>query len=143
VVVRGLRRWWDLTGSERVVIIWSGLLLVFFRAQLLVVPFSSVRATASWLARSRGARRPSAPRTGELVESVARRIPGATCLPIALTGYVVLSRAGWAPVLRIGVARGARSVEAHAWVEVGGVVAVGGTESARFTVVEGKDIMSC
>jgi hypothetical protein len=124
------------------VVIWSGLLLVFFRAQLLVVPFSSVRATASWLARDRAARRPSAIRSGELVGSVARRIPGTTCLPIALTGYVVLGQAGRAPVLRIGVTREAGPVEAHAWVEVKGVVAVGGAEQARFTAVQGKDIMS-
>ena len=85
---------------------------------------------------------PSASRSGELVEAVARRIPGTTCLPIALTGYVVLSRAGREPVLRIGVTREAGSVEAHAWVEVDGVAAVGGVERERFKAVEGKDIMS-
>jgi len=124
------------------VVIWSGLLLILFRAQLLIVPFSSVRTTASWLARDRAMRMPSAMRSGEIVGSVARRIPGTTCLPIALTGYVLLGRAGWAPVLRIGVTREADSVEAHAWVEVDGVVAVGGAERARFKAVEGKDIMS-
>ena len=140
--MRVLRRWAALTDPERLVVIRSGLLLVTFRALLLVVPFRAVRATASWLVRGRGSPRPSALRSGELVESVARRIPGTTCLPIALTGYVVLGRAGRAPVLRIGVTRETGSVEAHAWVEVDGVVAVGGAERERFTVIQGKDIMS-
>ena len=138
----GLRRWRSLTDPERRVVVWSGLLLAFFRGMLLFVPFRSVPATASWLARDRAARGPSTIRSGELVESVARRIPGTTCLPVALTGYVVLGQAGRAPALRIGVTREADSVEAHAWVEVDGVVAVGGAERARFKAVEGKDIMS-
>jgi len=124
------------------VVIWSGLLLVFFRAQLLVIPFSWVRATASWLARGRATCRAPAVRSGEIVESVARRFPGTTCLPIALTGYVLLARAGWAPVMRIGVTKQAHAVEAHAWVEVDGVVAVGGAERARFKAIHGRDIMS-
>lgn len=61
------------------------------------------------------------------IETASRHIPGgARCLARALAAGVLLSRQGYASVLRIGVAKDAiGQLEAHAWVEIEGEAIVG------------------
>jgi hypothetical protein len=60
------------------------------------------------------------------VRVVARSVPGARCLTQALALQWILSRAGYAATLHIGVAMGgSRKLESHAWVEHGGRVIIG------------------
>jgi len=93
------------------------------------------------------ARRPGPPR--DLVRSLKRVcwaidhaasvVPGASCLPRALAGIVLMRRRGIEGVLRFGVRQkpGAKRIDAHAWVEVEGVVVIGGTaDLGEFTVLE-------
>ena len=61
------------------------------------------------------------------VNAASRYMPGVMCLARALTTQVIMSRHGLSPQLRIGVAKTERGkLEAHAWVEYQGRVAIGG-----------------
>lgn len=95
------------------------------------------------LRRVLAAKRPAVPARGRPPDTreleritwaagVASRVWPATgtCLSQALTAQVLLRRNGYPARLRIGVARreGER-LQAHAWVESGGRVVMGGSES--------------
>jgi hypothetical protein len=55
------------------------------------------------------------------------------CLPRALAAHAMLRRRGIASRLCLGVARDGRDVTAHAWIEIGGRVLVGGADASGFT----------
>jgi hypothetical protein len=57
----------------------------------------------------------------------------ALCLPRALAAQAMLRRRGIASRLCLGVARDGVTLTAHAWVEVGENIIVGGAEAAGFT----------
>jgi hypothetical protein len=64
--------------------------------------------------------------------AMAARFPSATCLVQALAGDTLLRRRGIACQLRLGVRPGATSggsIEAHAWIECDGAVAIGHIEN--------------
>jgi hypothetical protein len=73
------------------------------------------------------------------IAAVAARCPPATCLIQALAADAMLRRRGLPCELRIGVrprGDGAVPVEAHAWVECAGAVAVGAIDGlSSFTVL--------
>lgn len=62
-----------------------------------------------------------------LMERCARNLPGRySCLPQALAGYIVCTRHGHPPELRVGVARSPQAeLHAHAWLEFNGEVVLG------------------
>ena len=72
------------------------------------------------------------------VTAAGRAVPGSNCLSEALTSWVLLSRAGHEPVLRIGVV--AEKFAAHAWVECDGIVVFGGGVD-DYHVLQGPDVM--
>jgi hypothetical protein len=77
----------------------------------------------------------------EIVRSVklmSRYVPAATCLVQALVVISLLEQAGLPGLLRIGVVRTGKKLEAHAWVESLGRVVIGGTDVdlSRFTVLQ-------
>jgi hypothetical protein len=75
-----------------------------------------------------------AKKMGWAVRSVSGMVPSATCLARALTLQALLSRKGIPSSLALGVAQGNESgIIAHAWVEVDGIVIIGGEERDRFT----------
>ena len=116
-----------MTRQDRMLLAEAALLLLLFRAGLVVLPFA-------WLRRlfDRPAPGPhravDAERVAWAVRALTRRTPGpTTCLAQALTVRALLLRHGHAPLLRIGVRRpgtGA-TLEAHAWVECDGHVVIG------------------
>jgi len=59
------------------------------------------------------------------IESAAARLPAGTCLPQALALQWLLARQQCGSEIRIGLRR-QHQLEAHAWVEVDGVVVLGG-----------------
>lgn len=70
------------------------------------------------------------------VRVISRRVPKATCLTQALATQVLLSRFGCASAVRIGVALDDNGLFcAHAWVEVDGLVVVGGGAVERYTAL--------
>jgi hypothetical protein len=77
---------------------------------------------------------PSIERIGWAVRKAADHVPRASCLTQALAAQLLLSRRGYPSRLCIGVARNASGgMDAHAWIEAGGSVVVGGGELERFT----------
>ena len=78
------------------------------------------------------------------VTVASRYVPGrTTCLSLALTVQGVLARRGHPSRLHIGVVRGAEGqVDAHAWIECGGRVLIGGSgaEVRRFTPLAVFDV---
>lgn len=65
------------------------------------------------------------------VAQARRASPGTTCLTRALAAGWMLRRRGQPARLVIGVARGKDGLEAHAWLELDGVVIVGGEAEVR------------
>jgi hypothetical protein len=63
----------------------------------------------------------------------ARTAFSATCLEQAVALVMLLTIARIPANLVVGVARAESAVRAHAWVESGGVVVLGGTQSQGFT----------
>lgn len=61
------------------------------------------------------------------IERCARNLPGNySCLPQALAGYILCSRHGHAPELRVGVVRSpGADLQAHAWLEFDNTVILG------------------
>lgn len=55
------------------------------------------------------------------------------CLPRALAAHAMLRRRGIVSKLCLGVARSGDAFAAHAWIEVGAKMIVGGEEAAAFT----------
>jgi len=102
-----------LTPAERRALLraWALLLLTPLLLRLRPLPrlLSSIRA-------ERGA--PLDPeRVAWLVSAAARYAPGAGCLPVALVTASMLARQGTSATLRVGVARYAGHLTAHAWLE--------------------------
>jgi hypothetical protein len=114
-------------------------LLWFVRIGLRVVSLRTVQSVTRRLGRAKPVARPryGAGQISELVARCAVYVPGANCLPQALTADILLRREGYDPILKIGVARGAQGeFQAHAWVEVQGESYSSGNESTgRFTAL--------
>jgi hypothetical protein len=111
---------------ERSLLVEAVWLIVAARVAMRTLPFTAVRR---YLARgvSPGRARVAMPeQIARAVQAVGRRIPGTTCLTEAVAGLTMLQRHGHPAVLRIGVRRGASAtLDAHAWVECAGTVAIG------------------
>jgi len=118
--------------AERRVFMRALWLLPALHAALWVTPPRTLRDRLARRGPAR-AKGPSAAQIGWAVRTAARYVPGATCLVQALAASALLSRAGHAPDLRIGVVKPDRSaLSAHAWVERDGVIVVGAGEHDRY-----------
>jgi hypothetical protein len=83
---------------------------------------------------------PNPDRVAWSVRAAARRVPRATCLTQALTAQILLARHGHRSRLHLGVARTPDGVmAAHAWVECGGRVMVGGRSVDRYAPFPGLE----
>jgi hypothetical protein len=134
--VTSLRRLRDLSPGDWLLLLRAFPLTVGIRLAVRLVPFRLLRR---YVHSHRRAPRPGAPSVDRIAWAVlasARRVPDASCLTQALVAETLLHRAGHEAVFHLGVARptdGAEGLEAHAWVESGGRVVVGGGELDRFT----------
>jgi hypothetical protein len=131
-----LRRWKQLSISERRVLGEAWLLLGFTKAGLIALPFGALRGLLDRYAARAARGHASAEQTAWAVAAAARRLPGgASCLPQALAGHAMLHRRGYASRLEIGVAtrEGIGATRAHAWVEIDSRVIIGDLDDlARF-----------
>jgi len=126
-----------LTSVERALLVEAVWLLLAVRAALRLLPFPTVRRH---LARREGVARSGGPAPEQIawaVKAVGGRVSGTTCLAEAVVGHAMLLRHGHAAVLRIGVRRGnPEGLDAHAWVECDGTVAIGTVaDLADYTVL--------
>ncbi len=129
-----------LTTAERWLLIKAALLLETIKLGMWLLAFRTLRRLLTRTAHTPRARlahaaRPSAERVAWAVEAASRHTPGIkTCLAQALAAQVLLARRGYPALLHIGAVRGEREqFEAHAWVETGGKVVIGGSDLGRYT----------
>lgn len=137
--MRRLRRLRSIPWPERRLALTALLLLAAVRLALSTLPFQRVRRAVDHLSQpgagSASSEQPSPEKIASYVAATARYVPSASCLTQALAAQVLLGRAGHRCELRIGVAREAGRLEAHAWVEHAGRIVIGGPAShvARYT----------
>jgi Transglutaminase-like superfamily len=107
---------------------WSGLRLLRFRTLLRIrdlYPPPAAHGQSAATART-------IDRVHWAITAIAARAPSATCLVQALAADALLRRRGIASQLRLGVRSGGPSsapIEAHAWIECEGAVAIGDIEN--------------
>jgi hypothetical protein len=110
--------------------------LVQARLAVRLLPAARIMAWAS-----RPPRRPDRFAAAETVEAVSRVVEEigakpwmrALCLPRALAAQAMLRRRGVASRLCLGAARDGEALAAHAWIELGqDVIVGGGAEQTRF-----------
>lgn len=119
--------------SRRRLLVRALLAVSGFRVALTVLPWSRVRALATRRAGATGPPRSTREELAWSVSAVGRRLRS-TCLTDALALQALLLSEGHDATLRLGVAKSdTGKLEAHAWLESGGRVLIGGPESARFT----------
>jgi hypothetical protein len=132
------RRFRSLDQPDRRLVLRAAALMALVWTGLRLLRFATLRRILDRYAGSPAARNvrygdPIAiDRVRWAIAAVAARFPSATCLVQALTGEVMLRRRGLDCVLRLGVraTRGsAASIEAHAWVECQGAVAIGAVDN--------------
>jgi len=130
--LRLLFKFLSLRPRDRALLINATLLLAIAKLGLRLLPFQTLRRLLSKLERAETPPQFASPalplqKIVWAVEVASRYIPGGEkCLPRALVAHNLLVRQGFAAQLRIGVAKDAQGqLEAHAWVESQGKVAIG------------------
>lgn len=144
----GARKFLKLPPSDKLLLVEAAALVAAVRLGLWLLPFRVMRRVSQGLGtwglglEVRGAESESgaarrsvlAPeRIAWAVSVVSHYVPRATCLTQALAAQALCARRGCATQLRIGVARGIGGrLEAHAWLERGGQVLIGGSVHQRY-----------
>lgn len=135
-VTTRLNKFFRLNAGDRRLLVVTALLHAGIRLGLWLLPFHLLRQI---LARAASPPRastaaPSPDRVAWALAVIGRMTPWATtCLTLALTAQVVLTRMGLPARLRLGAAKGPDgAVQAHAWVECGGAVIIGGSNVHRY-----------
>jgi hypothetical protein len=139
-VLRTLVKFFRLPQNDRRILVKAMFLVWGVRLTLWLFPFRLLRAL---LARFSGAptgyksvKQMPIEKVVWAVTVVSRYVPFATCLTQALSTKFLLSRFGHDAHVCIGVARSdTGKFEAHAWLESGGRVVIGGSEASlqRYT----------
>jgi hypothetical protein len=124
------------SSDQRLVVTAAGLMMAV-RVGLWMLPFRTLlEATRTLGDRPRGRNARGGPPVERIVWAVSaadRVVPRSTCLVRALAAQILLARRGHASQLRLGVAGGSgRAFEAHAWLEEGGRVLIGGPVEGRY-----------
>lgn len=128
--MRRLARFFRLSWQEQRLLLESVFFIVLATLAVGLLPFSKLQRWSS--------RRPSGAKMKSDLESqiswaigsAGRLVPASTCLAQALAAQVIMRRHGYDPVIRVGVCKGKTGeFGAHAWVESGGKVVAGGSES--------------
>lgn len=131
-----LRRWRALSPEDRRLTLRAFGIVVGVRVALSLLPYRAwhaLYAPARRVPRSgRRATAPSPERIALAVRRAARLVPGASCLTRAIAAQRMLVLAGHPASLRVGVRRDGRRLAAHAWIEDGHGIVIGGLQSGEF-----------
>ena len=129
-------RYRRLSRSERRLGVRAVRVVAWVRLLLTIRSFAAAdRATrAVRVSPSAGGHSPE--RIGVVVAAVSRYVPGATCLTQALAARVLLAQEGHSSELVLGMARVGARLRAHAWLEAGGTIVVGGGVHREFVPFE-------
>lgn len=128
-----VHKFWDLSRPDRSLLCAAWVSLVRARVAVSVVSLPRLRR------KPHPAARPGADpvRIAWALRVASRFVPRPTCLVRALAAHRLLAEHGHDSDLRIGVAKsGAAGFAAHAWVECGGAVLVGHTDSEYTLLLE-------
>ena len=143
-MVSKLRKFCRLGTTDRRLLVKALLLLWLFRIGLYLLPFRTVRRLAGIRPgppEGRVRPRQFADEFGDTaaraVRQASRCVPGsALCLCQALTVGVLMKRAGLPAQVINGVSKqDGHRLAAHAWVESGGAVIIGGEKMMEFTAL--------
>ncbi len=138
--MKQLRKFLRLSSRERQLVINTFILLGLIRLALWLLPFQTLRRLLAKISQpspqAQGLNQINLSKIVGAVNLSSRYMPGGVkCLARALTTQVLMSRCGYSPQLRIGVAKGeGGKLEAHAWVENQGQIVIGYLRDlSRFT----------
>jgi Transglutaminase-like superfamily len=148
-VVRKLRRFGQVGGRRRALLIEAAIWLLLARVALLAVPFPTLaRRLGAFVPptdeRVTLAGRDASLRDAQLAEEIgwatvraARHVPfKAVCLPQAMAARIMLGRRGVASVLHFGAAKGRdRPIDAHAWLDAAGIEVTGYPVAGQFAEI--------
>ncbi|MBU7581638.1 MAG: lasso peptide biosynthesis B2 protein [Nostoc sp. TH1S01] len=129
--MKRLRKFLNLTHSDRHLLISTFILLTLVRLGLWLLPFKRLWQILSAISQVRVKPQPvdrtDLDKIVKAVDLSSRYMPGGVkCLARAFTTQVLMKRYGYSPELRIGVAKKeGGELEAHAWVESQGKVVIG------------------
>ena len=133
--MQGLKRFLYLPTQQRWLIFQVAVAILVVRLSLILFPLRTVRFFAlsiSWRSREI----PSAHCIAGAIGSVARFVPGTTCLVQALAAHALLIRHGYGPHLTIGVAKDeCHQFEAHAWVTCENQVVIGDLRKENYSAL--------
>ena len=146
---RKLRRFAEIDGRRRGLLLEAALWLLASRIALVAIPFPAlarrigvfVAPSDERVARARLACSVVDVRLAEEIGwatvSAARHVPfRAVCLPQAMAARIMLRRRGVASVLHFGAAKGAQKpIDAHAWLDAAGVEVTGYPVAAQFSEI--------
>ena len=146
---RPLRRFGQVSGQRRALVVEAVACLLAARLALIFVPFprlarrlgtfvapNDARVQAAQLAQS-AQQAQLAQEIGWAVTRSARYVPfKAVCLPQAMAARVMLKRRGVASTLHFGAAKGKdKPLDAHAWLDAAGVEVTGYPVAREFAEI--------
>jgi len=141
--VNRLLKFLSLKKSDRRLLISAVLLLGTIRIGLWLLPFPAWRRLLAQMTTTNKKLQQSVNQVAWAVGVASRFMPGGVkCLARALATQILLAQQGHEAELRIGVAKGeAGQLEAHAWVESGGKVVIGGLKDlGRYTPLPNLEV---
>jgi hypothetical protein len=139
-----LRKFLALTGAKRLLLLRAFVLLWTLRLALWLMPYRFVKKRVARASTRRGTdTRLSPDDIAWCVDTAGRFVVGdGNCLVHAMTAQVLFGRRGIEHTLRVGVVKDGRGeLEAHAWIEHGDRIIIGGVGAERFKsilVVKGE-----
>jgi Transglutaminase-like superfamily len=136
-LARKLRKAWRLPVRDWMVLTEAALCFPAVELTLRLMPLRRLLTLCEWGSRPDGSPMGVSPeRVSCLVEAAAGAYPfRATCLKKALVLYALLTRRGLSARLLLGTAKENGNFRAHAWVEHGGKVVLGGQEDSRYLLL--------
>jgi hypothetical protein len=135
---RRCRRFLALPSADRLLLLQALCTVIVVRLALWILPprhaMSRALRVQQWYVGARSNTGWPVDRIAWAVRAVSPLVPMATCLTQALATQLLIARNGGASRLGIGVARDERGeFRAHAWVEVGDRVVIGGGSLGQYT----------
>jgi len=127
MIIRVVKQFWHLSGSDRVLLLQTIILLLAIKLGLKFTTVQQLRGQLQYYTRWKSTVSRPASRLIWAVEVATRILPGDTkCLARALAAQALLLGHNYPAKVRLGVAKDADgNFEAHAWVESEGKVAIG------------------
>lgn len=148
MTMRQTAKFFALTRSDRALLLRALAPLFAMRAAMWTLTFARVRRIADAMSqpiRTRAAdARPSPDRIAWAVRVASRVVPdGSNCLVRALATGIMLKRYDYPSELKIGVMKPVDGrLEAHAWLESGGIVVIGDFQLDRYVPLVAPDAVA-